>query len=85
MARTRIPFHSFGCKLNFPQIASVTLEFDNKKIGFTDIAVVYFINACSATKNEDKMDNIIPISFRNKRSKMARMLSARKRRAFYES
>ena len=33
----------------------------------------------------EKMNNIIPISVRNKRSKMLRMLSIKKRRAFYET
>ena len=33
LARPRIAFHNFDCKLNFSQIASVSLEFDNKKIG----------------------------------------------------
>jgi threonylcarbamoyladenosine tRNA methylthiotransferase MtaB len=55
--RSRIAFHTLGCKLNFSETASISREFDYKKyehVDFTDIADVYVINTCSVTEKADK-------------------------------
>jgi threonylcarbamoyladenosine tRNA methylthiotransferase MtaB len=54
--RSRIAFHTLGCKLNFSETASISRKFDfnkYKQVDFSEIADVYVINTCSVTENGD--------------------------------
>ena len=55
--RSRIAFHTLGCKLNFSETATISRDFDFEKyehVDFSDIADIYVINTCSVTENADK-------------------------------
>ncbi len=55
--RSRIAFHTLGCKLNFSETATISRDFDFEKykhVDFSDIADIYVINTCSVTGNADK-------------------------------
>ena len=55
--RSRIAFHTLGCKLNFSETATISRDFNFEKyehVNFSDIADIYVINTCSVTENADK-------------------------------
>ena len=60
--RSRIAFHTLGCKLNFSETASISRKFDfnkYKQVDFSEIADVYVINTCSVTENADKRFRVL--------------------------
>lgn len=55
--KTRVAFHTLGCKLNFSETAQITQDFSSKhflRVGIEESADVYVINTCSVTENADK-------------------------------
>ena len=55
--KTRVAFHTLGCKLNFSETASIARDFSEEhyqRVAFEDSADVYVINTCSVTENADK-------------------------------
>lgn len=55
--KTRVAFHTLGCKLNFSETAAIARDFSPahfKKVEFDTVADVYVINTCSVTENADK-------------------------------
>ena len=55
--KTRVAFHTLGCKLNFSETASIARDFSEEhyqRVAFEDPADVYIINTCSVTENADK-------------------------------
>lgn len=55
--KTRVAFHTLGCKLNFSETAAIARDFSQehyKKVDFDLPADVYVINTCSVTENADK-------------------------------
>jgi threonylcarbamoyladenosine tRNA methylthiotransferase MtaB len=60
--RSRIAFHTLGCKLNFSETSSISRKFDfnkYKQVDFSEIADVYVINTCSVTENADKRFRVL--------------------------
>ncbi len=52
-----IAFHSFGCKLNFAEMSTISSDFTingYSKVSFNDRADVYVINTCSVTENANR-------------------------------
>lgn len=52
-----IAFHSFGCKLNFAEMSTISSDFTingYSKVSFDDRADVYVINTCSVTENANR-------------------------------
>lgn len=57
LTKTRVAFHTLGCKLNFSETAAIARDFSTshyEKVAFDDPADVYVINTCSVTENADK-------------------------------
>jgi len=55
--KTRVAFHTLGCKLNFSETASIARDFSEEhyiRVDFDESADVYVINTCSVTENADK-------------------------------
>ena len=55
--KTRVAFHTLGCKLNFSETASIARDFSEAhytRVPFEEAADVYVINTCSVTENADK-------------------------------
>ena len=55
--KTRVAFHTLGCKLNFSETASIARDFSEEhytRVTFEEAADVYVINTCSVTENADK-------------------------------
>ena len=55
--KTRVAFHTLGCKLNFSETASIARDFSEEhyvRVSFEEAADVYVINTCSVTENADK-------------------------------
>jgi threonylcarbamoyladenosine tRNA methylthiotransferase MtaB len=55
--KTRVAFHTLGCKLNFSETASIARDFSEEhytRVPFEEAADVYVINTCSVTENADK-------------------------------
>jgi threonylcarbamoyladenosine tRNA methylthiotransferase MtaB len=55
--KTRVAFHTLGCKLNFSEtsaIAGTMRERGFDTVSFQDSADIYVINTCSVTDNADK-------------------------------
>jgi threonylcarbamoyladenosine tRNA methylthiotransferase MtaB len=57
MAKKRIAFHTFGCKLNFAETSGIARSFpkeDYEVVDFKDEADYYVINTCTVTGNAEK-------------------------------
>ena len=57
VAKTRVAFHTLGCKLNFSETAQIAKDFSSlhyERVEFDAVADVYVINTCSVTENADK-------------------------------
>lgn len=55
--RTRVAFHTLGCKLNFSETAEIAKDFNSEnyeRVSFENEADIYIINTCSVTENADK-------------------------------
>jgi len=55
--KTRVAFHTLGCKLNFSETAEIAKDFSDlhyERVSFDQAADVYVINTCSVTENADK-------------------------------
>ena len=55
--KTRVAFHTLGCKLNFSETAEIAKDFSSlhyERVDFDEAADVYVINTCSVTENADK-------------------------------
>ena len=55
--KTKIAFHTLGCKLNFSETATIGRKFEGDEfqtVGFSDTADIYVINSCSVTRNAEK-------------------------------
>jgi threonylcarbamoyladenosine tRNA methylthiotransferase MtaB len=55
--RTKIAFHTLGCKLNFSETATIGRTFDAEAfqtVSFSEAADIYVINSCSVTRNAEK-------------------------------
>jgi len=55
--KTRIAFHTLGCKLNFAETSTIAHSLDNDKfirVDESDPADVYVINTCTVTEAADK-------------------------------
>lgn len=55
--KSRVAFHTLGCKLNFAETGAIGEEFLRKGfdiVNFTDRAEVYVINTCTVTENAEK-------------------------------
>ena len=56
ISKSRVPFYTQGCKLNFSETSTISRKFDENfftKVDFNEIADVYVINTCSVTQNAD--------------------------------
>jgi threonylcarbamoyladenosine tRNA methylthiotransferase MtaB len=56
MQRTRIAFHTLGCKLNFSETSTISRQFgirDFEIVGFDQDADVYVIHTCSVTSTAE--------------------------------
>jgi threonylcarbamoyladenosine tRNA methylthiotransferase MtaB len=56
MQRTRIAFHTLGCKLNFSETSTISRQFgiqDFEIVGFEQDADVYVIHTCSVTSTAE--------------------------------
>ena len=59
--KTRVAFHTLGCKLNFSETAEIAKDFSSlhyERVDFDEAADVYVINTCSVTENADKRFNL---------------------------
>lgn len=57
MTKKKIAFHTFGCKLNFSETATITKQFSDKEfeiVDFKEIADIYVIHSCSVTAIAEK-------------------------------
>ena len=57
MTKKKIAFHTFGCKLNFSETATIAKQFSEDEfevVDFKDIADIYIIHSCSVTAIAEK-------------------------------
>ncbi|APD07276.1 tRNA (N(6)-L-threonylcarbamoyladenosine(37)-C(2))-methylthiotransferase [Flavobacteriaceae bacterium UJ101] len=55
--RSKVAFHTLGCKLNFAETSTIARDFEQKgfeRVSFDSFADIYVINTCSVTDNADK-------------------------------
>lgn len=55
--KTKIAFHTFGCKLNFSETSSIARSFDPDEyedVKFKEFADIYVIHSCTVTANAEK-------------------------------
>ncbi|MFV0236970.1 MAG: tRNA (N(6)-L-threonylcarbamoyladenosine(37)-C(2))-methylthiotransferase MtaB [Flavobacteriales bacterium] len=55
--RSKVAFHTLGCKLNFAETSTIARNFIEEgfdRVSFDSFADIYVINTCSVTDNADK-------------------------------
>lgn len=55
--KTKVAFHTLGCKLNFSETSTIARKFNEDfyaRVAFDEFADIYVINTCSVTENADR-------------------------------